>query len=123
MRILLDTHVVLWWLDDNDSLSPRHRALIEASETEPWVSASSIWEMSIKANKGLLAVDGDILEAIRLSQMSVLPIDGRHAWAARLLPKHHADPFDRMLIAQGQLEGMAIATTDPAFGLYDVATV
>ncbi len=123
MRVLLDTHVVLWWLDDNESLSARHRALIEASETEPWVSASSIWEMSIKASKGLLAVDGDILEAIRSSQMPVLPIDGRHAWAAGLLPKHHADPFDRMLIAQGQLEGMAIATVDPAFGLYDVATV
>lgn len=123
MRILLDTHVLLWWLEDSKRLSIRHRALIEATETAPSVSAASIWEMSIKTRKGLLSIDGDLIGSIRSSHLSILPITESHGWAAGLLPLHHADPFDRMLVAQGQLEDMVIATVDTAFDLYDVATI
>jgi PIN domain nuclease of toxin-antitoxin system len=123
MRTLLDTHVLLWWLDDNERLSSRHRAVIEATETDPWVSAASIWEMSIKAKRGLLEIDGDLVGSIRASHLSILPINESHGWAAGLLPQHHSDPFDRMLVAQGQIEGMIIATVDKVFDLYDVATI
>lgn len=123
MRTLLDTHVLIWWLDDSERLSSRHRAVIEATETDPWVSAVSIWEMSIKASKGLLEIDGDLVGSIRASHLSILPITDSHGWAAGLLPQYHADPFDRMLVAQGQLENMVIATEDKVFGLYDVATI
>lgn len=123
MRTLLDTHVLLWWLDDSEQLSSRHRALIEATETDPWVSAASIWEMSLKTKKGLLEVDGDLVGSIQASHLSILPINERHAWGAELLPQHHLDPFDRMLVAQGQIENMVIATVDKVFALYDVATI
>ncbi len=115
MRILLDTRVLLWWLDDSEQLSGRHRAMIEATETDPWVSAASIWEMSIKTKKGLLEVNGDLVGSIQASHLSILPITERHAWAVGLLPQHHADPFDRMLVAQGQMENMVIATVDKVF--------
>jgi len=123
MRVLLDTHVLLWWLDDNERLGSRHRSLIEAAETDPWVSAASVWEMSIKAGKGLLEIKGDLLGSIIESHLSILPISDHHAWAAGRLPHHHADPFDRMLIAQGQTDDLVIATVDPVFGLYDVSTI
>ena len=123
MRVLLDTHVILWWLDDSEQLSSRHRALIEATETDPWVSAASIWEMSIKTKEGLLEVDGDLVGSIQASHLSILPITASHAWAAGLMPQHHADPFDRMLVAQAQTENMVIATVDKVFARYDVATI
>ncbi len=123
MRALLDTHVLLWWLGDSEQLSSRHRALIEATDTDPWVSAASIWEMSIKTKKGLIEVDGDLVGSIQVSHLSILPITESHAWAAGLLPQHHADPFDRMLVAQAQMENMVIATVDKVFALYDVATI
>jgi PIN domain nuclease of toxin-antitoxin system len=97
--------------------------VIEASETDPWVSAASVWEMSIKTRKGLLSIDGDLIGSLRSSHLSILPITDDHGWAAGLLPLHHADPFDRMLIAQGQIEDMVIATVDPAFQPYDVSTI
>lgn len=123
MRTLLDTHVLLWWLDDNAQLSTRHRAVIEATETDPWVSAASIWEMSSKAKKGLLEIDGDLVGSIQASHLSILSITESHAWAAGLLPQHHSDPVDRMLVAQGQIEDMVIVTVDKVFALYDVATI
>jgi len=123
VRILLDTHVLLWWLEDSERLSSRHRAVIGATETDPWVSAASVWEISIKTRKGLLAIDGDLVGSIRSSHLSILPITDGHGWAAGLLPLHHADPFDRMLVAQGQVEDMVIATVDPAFHPYDVSTI
>jgi PIN domain nuclease of toxin-antitoxin system len=123
MRLLLDTHVLLWWLDRSDRLNARHQALIEAGETEPWVSAASIWELSIKMSKGRLSIDGDLLGSIKASNLSLLDVNENHAWAAGGLPPHHADPFDRMLVAQGQIESMTIATVDPVFSLYDVPTI
>ena len=123
MRVLLDTHVLLWWLENSEHLNTRHRAVIEATETDPWVSAASVWEMSIKTRKGLLSIDGDLIGSIRSSHPSILPIIESHSWAADLLPLHHADPFDRMLVAQGQIEGFVIATVDPVFELYDVPTI
>ena len=110
-------------MDENVRLSHRHRSLIAAAETDPWVSTASLWEMSIKANKGLLSIDGDLVGSIRESRLSILEISGGHAWRAGTLPDHHADPFDRMLVAQGQLDDFVIATVDPVFQLYDVATI
>ncbi len=123
MRLLLDTHVLLWWLERSDRLDARHQALIEAGESEPWVSAASIWELSIKISKGRLSIDGDLLESIKASHLSLLEVNENHAWAAGALPPHHRDPFDRMQVAQAQIEGLTIATVDPVFSMYDVATI
>ncbi len=79
--------------------------------------------MSIKTQRGLLDVDGDLVGSIQASHLSILPITERHAWAAGLLPQHHADPFDRMLVAQAQTENMVVATVDKVFAIYDVATI
>jgi PIN domain nuclease of toxin-antitoxin system len=92
MRILLDTHVLLWWLDDSEQLGSRHRALIEATETDPWVSAASIWEVSIKTKEGLLEVDGDLVGSIHASHLSILPITESHAWAAGSCPNTTPTP-------------------------------
>ncbi len=78
---------------------------------------------SIKTRRGLLEIDGDLENSIRASHFSILTITDSHGWAAGLLPQHHADPFDRMLVAQGQIESMVIATIDKVFDLYDVATI
>jgi len=122
VRLLLDTHALLWWLADVE-LSPRAREAIADPANSVAVSAASAWEISIKQALGKLAVPDDLAEQIRVSDLSPLPIQISHALAAGQLPRHHEDPFDRMLIAQAQIEGMAVVTRDKRFADYDVAVV
>lgn len=120
MRLLLDTHVLLWWLADH-ALSEDARAAIADPISEVAVSAASTWEISIKKALGKLTAPDDLEERLRLGGFTPLPIRIDHATAAGELPRHHDDPFDRMLIAQAKIEGLTLVTRDGRLSGYDVA--
>ncbi|MDH6625416.1 PIN domain nuclease of toxin-antitoxin system [Streptomyces sp. LBL] len=119
MRLLLDTHVVLWWLDDSAELSGEIKDLLD---TEPavYVSAVSPWEIAIKQSLGKVEGPQDLAERVRDSQFTGLPITAGHGVRAARLPAHHRDPFDRILVAQAQTEGMTLMTRDKWIPQYDV---
>lgn len=118
MRLLLDTHTLIWW--DNGRLPERVAARIQAAD-EVYVSAVTAWEIAIKSALGRLAVRGTVADTIRDYGFSPLPVTIEHADAVRSLPAHHRDPFDRLLAVQTQLEDLTLVTRDPAFRPYDVA--
>ncbi len=122
MRLLLDTHVLLWWLADDPALSEQARQLI-ANEPEVFVSAASAWEIAIKRALGKLEAPEDLLEVLDTGGIVRLPIDFEHAITAAALPRHHDDPFDRMLVAQAQREGLALMTSDARIARYAVAVL
>lgn len=105
MRLLLDTHAFLWWLNDDSNLNEAARVSISSPSSTVWVSTASLWEISIKRALGKLQIDVDrLIPGILASGFIELPISAEHAVAAGSLPNHHKDPFDRMLIAQAQIE-------------------
>lgn len=119
MRLLLDTHVILWWLEDSDELSDQVKDLLD---TEPTVhlSAVSAWEIAIKQSLAKLDGPDDLAERVRDSQFTSLPITAGHGVRAGRLPALHRDPFDRILVAQAQIEGMTVVTRDKWIPQYDV---
>lgn len=119
MRLLLDTHVLLWWLSA-EHLRPKALAAITSADSDVWVSAASVWEMSIKAALGRLAVPDDLSDQLTHHGFDVLSIGLSHALAIRSLPPHHADPFDRMLVAQAQVEDLTLVTRDANIRRYAV---
>lgn len=123
MRLLLDTHVLLWWLANDLELKPNARSLIAAPESMVFVSAASAWEISIKRALGKLAAPDDLEAQLLRQRFSPLAISIGHALTAGALPRHHEDPFDRLLVAQAGLEGLTIATRDPRFEPYGVPTL
>ena len=124
MRLLLDTHVFLWWLGDDRRLGARLRSEIGAPRTEVLVSAASVWEIAIKVALGRLAIDGvDVSRGDGLIQdagFRELPVSARHAAAVAVLPLLHSDPFDRLLIAQARAENATLVSKDPVLARYDV---
>lgn len=120
MRLLLDTHVVLWAVTDAAALPMRFRAALQDGRTELFVSAVSVWEVSIKTGLGKLDVPQDLWDRVAEAGCAALPVTWAHARAVQGLPLHHADPFDRLLIAQAQVEGMVLVSADRAFAAYDV---
>jgi PIN domain nuclease of toxin-antitoxin system len=117
MRLLIDTHLLLWALSTPAKLSPAARRLIDKSDV--YVSAASIWEISIKAALGKLAASSsDVLAAVDPAGFSLLPISGEHAAHVAALAPHHRDPFDRMLVAQAEIEPMHLLTNDKVLGAY-----
>ena len=122
-RLLLDTHTLLWWLADDPQLGQGARALVADGANEVYVSAASAWEISIKKALGKLkAPDG--LDSVVLDEgFSQLEISFFHGEKAGELPPLHRDPFDRMLIAQAQAEGLDIITSDAMFDRYGVKTI
>jgi PIN domain nuclease of toxin-antitoxin system len=121
---LLDTHVLLWWMQDAPRLEGRVRDVISNPDHDIVVSAASLWEAAIKRAIGKLRFDTPaLLQALRRGRVRVLPITAEHALAAGDLPRHHDDPFDRMLVAQAAAEGLSIVTHDHRLGQYGVGIV
>ena len=122
-RVLLDTHLLLWALGDESRLPAAARRLIEAADV--YVSASSIWEISIKSAAGKLAADPrEILAALEPAGFLALPVTGEHAARIAGLPAIHRDPFDRMLVAQALCEPMRLLTTDRVLAGYgEIVTI
>jgi PIN domain nuclease of toxin-antitoxin system len=120
VSLLLDTHVILLWLMDDPALSDEVKTRLD-DEPDVYVSPASLWEVTIKQSIGKLAEPIDVAEVIRDSGFRELPITFHHAIAAGRLPMIHRDPFDRMLVAQAQCEGLTLASRDPHIQRYDVA--
>ncbi len=120
MRLLLDTHVLLWWLAD-EGLSSQVRDTIADPANLAVVSAASAWEISIKKALGKLTAPDDLEHQVQAGGFLALPISIAHGIAAGQLTRHHEDPFDRMLIAQAFAEGLTIVTRDKRFNDYGVA--
>ena len=119
MKLLLDTHVLLWWLADDDRLPAATRDAVSVA-AEARFSAASVWEIAIKRTLGRLEVPEDYLEAVEESDIQLLSITGEHAEAAGALPRHHDDPFDRMLIAQARIDELTLVTADRRLPDYGV---
>ena len=119
MRLLLDTHILLWWLAKSPQLSKSaHADIIDAEVI--YVSAASAWEMAIKTASGKLQVPDDLEAKVRSHGFLELPVQIAHATAAAKLQRHHGDPFDRMLIAQASLESLTLLTSDAKLAAYGV---
>lgn len=123
MRILLDTHFLLWWLSDDPELGDHARDLIGAPDNLIFYSAASIWEIRIKQGIGKLDIVDDFVDVLANQAFEQLPITVNHAHAVRDLPLHHRDPFDRMLVAQARFERLTMLTRDEVIGQYDVAVL
>ncbi len=127
MRLIADTHALLWWLLDDPRLSPSARAVIGDGATHILVSAAVAMEIGVKAARGrlLLPLPAEelVLAAIAAEGFEPLAIEVAHALHAAALPAIHRDPFDRLLVAQSQLEGLPILTVDPVIARYEVETI
>ena len=119
MSLLLDTHVVLWWLTDDATLSDEFKARLD-DDPDIWVSAVSVWEVTIKESLGKLPSREGLSAAVAESGFRPLTITSEHATIVGRLPHLHRDPFDRMLVAQARCEGLTLATRDPQIHRYDV---
>ncbi len=122
MKILLDTHIFIWYMHADSQLSATNRALIANPVNEKFLSVASIWEMAIKINLGKLRLDRH-LENIVPENLPLLPILPIHIFAGLSFPLHHRDPFDRLLIAQAKSENMKLMTDDDNFKLYEVELI
>jgi PIN domain nuclease of toxin-antitoxin system len=123
VRILIDTHIFLWWDRQLRSLTRSLRAAIADGDNDIFVSAASIWEIAIKRATGKLSFSRSIVDAVSELGFAILPVTGSHAEHAGGLPHHHNDPFDRLIIAQAHLEGMVLGTQDRRMRPYRVATL
>jgi PIN domain nuclease of toxin-antitoxin system len=124
VRYLLDTHVLLWWIADDPKLRTDTRATITDPSYEVAVSVASIWEAAIKRAVGKLRFETPVLlDTLNRGGIRVLSITAEHALAAGDLPRHHHDPFDRMLVAQALAEGLTLISRDARLRSYEVAIV
>ena len=122
-RLLLDTHVLLWALDDDEGMDTAARDAIVDPRNDVFVSAASIWEISIKRSLGKLQAPDQLVSAVGESGFRELPVTFVHADQAGSLPPLHRDPFDRMLVAQAQVEGLTVVTRDSVIAKYGVRTL
>jgi len=122
-RLLLDTHTFLWWLADDPRLGGDARSAITDSRNPVFVSAATGWEIAIKKALGKIEVPDNLDAVVEEEGFEHLPIRFYHAEQAGALPNHHKDPFDRMLVAQAQVEGLVIVTADHVIQQYGVRTL
>ena len=123
MNLLLDTHALIWVFDRNPTLSATARNAIAEGQNEVFVSAVTAWEIAIKRGLKKLELHGDYQRGLEVYRFTPLAISTEHALAVEFLPPYHADPFDRLLIAQAQLEGLIVVTRDERFVEYGVTTI
>lgn len=116
MKILLDTNIVIWWLEDNKRITRSLQRLI--SEADVYVSAVTAWEIAIKRGNGKLKAPSNYQELLDKNDFLDLAITSHHALGVEHLPKLHADPFDRLLVVQAMLEGMTLITCDHSLAKY-----
>jgi len=121
MKLLLDTHILLWWLAEPGSLSKEAQTAMSDGGNIVYVSAAVVWEMVIKKSLGKLAIPGNIEQVLQLNNFNLLPITLAHALVADKLQPHHRDPFDRMLIAQAIHEGLTLVNRDAQIQQYPVS--
>ncbi len=125
-RYLLDTHALIWWVDDDPRMSPKVRRLIASSE-RVFASDVSMWEATIETSRGKLALAPDVLtwfdRHIAANRFAALPIARSHIARVETLPHHHGDPFDRLLVCQAMAESLVVVTIDEAFRRYEIETV
>ena len=120
MNLLLDTPILLWWLADDARLPPSAATAVADGDNVVRVSAASAWEIAIKKAAGRLDAPDDLVDTLGSNDFDPLAITAAHALAAGVLPTYHADPFDRMLIAQARIEQLTLVTVDSRFAEYDV---
>jgi PIN domain nuclease of toxin-antitoxin system len=127
MKLLLDTHTALWWVNEHEKLSPTAKALLSEDSYSRYISIVSVWEIAIKASLGkLYEFDGGVkvfLAEMENNPVVLLPIGTRHVEMVETLPFIHRDPFDRLLVATAKIESMTILTADENIQKYDVASV
>jgi PIN domain nuclease of toxin-antitoxin system len=124
--VLVDTHALLWFSAGDRRLSAKARAALEADDVEPLISAASVWEMALKVSVGKLQLPGtveDFVAAQVAGGYRTSIVSAVHAAAVEQLPRHHRDPFDRLIAAQASLERVPVVTRDPVFRTYGVKTV
>jgi PIN domain nuclease of toxin-antitoxin system len=124
MKLLLDTNVFIWLNDAPHRVREQVMAVIANPDNDLFLSLTSIWEMQIKIQLGKLELSDSLPDILKTQQvennLQVLTIDLNHIWSLENLPNHHRDPFDRLLIAQAQTEGMTLVSADGIFEMYDV---
>jgi len=120
MNVLLDTHILIWALENNPALSENARNVITTGRNMVFVSSASVWEISIKKSIGKLKAPDNLLEELLSHRFSLLDINAEHAQLAGELPLIHKDPFDRMLVAQAKIEKLTLISVDPHIAQYEV---
>ena len=127
MRLLLDTHAFLWWVNDGPSVSRRARSAIGDAANECFLSLASSWEIAIKVSLGKLKLPGEVSrfvqEQLEVNGFSLLAVSLEHVSGVADLPFHHGDPFDRLLAAQARYDQLAVVSSDPTFTKYGVKRV
>jgi len=122
MKLLLDTHVFIWWANEPERLTPKVLSLCKDAENTLILSVASVWEMQIKTQLGKLKIDLSLPDLIRsqrqTNNMQILPIELKHVLELQNLPPHHHDPFDRLLIVQAKAEDALLVSKDKAFKKY-----
>jgi PIN domain nuclease of toxin-antitoxin system len=127
VKVLIDTHVLLWWAAEPQRLSTRAREVLDDSRNELVWSVIGTWEIALKVSRGKIKLPEPLHQYLepRLARAGIqqLPVHSQHALALLDLPGHHWDPFDRMLIAQARVEGLAILTADRDIPKYEVEAI
>jgi PIN domain nuclease of toxin-antitoxin system len=118
LRLLLDTHILLWWVANDPSLSPTAAALIRDPENMVFISAVSLWEIWLKQSLGKLRLPVGFEEKLQMEAFENLPLTAAQTRQVATLPWHHRDPFDRMLVAQARTEHLILLTADAVIGGY-----
>jgi PIN domain nuclease of toxin-antitoxin system len=123
MQILIDTQILIWFLEGNNLLSPNRRQIIISSQNKIFVSIASLWEIAIKISIGKLTLSkplADVIKQISKENIEILNISPKHILQVSTLPLHHRDPFDRVIIVQSQVENLVLMTEDAEFAQYGV---
>lgn len=120
-RLLLDTHIFVWAMEDSHNLSKDIKSSITDPQNKIYVSVASVWEIAIKRKKEKIRLNFDVKLSIKSAGFEIIPIQAEHALNTEKLPLYHTDPFDRMLISQAKAEGLTLVTGDRILSRYRVA--